>query len=129
MRLCEWHCASPRGEKNHRQHRAREFRIANIIRTRRTPLRSEAREGGESAFSGRADRKRKDGALKSILDSSFRYTPSSATDLRKTFARVRLEQQAELRPGEQERIAQDQQTSGDLSAGARYAALVSAGED
>jgi len=67
--------------------------------------------------------------LKSILDSSFRYTPSSATDLRKTFARVRLEQQAELRPGQQERIAQDQQTSGDLSGGARYAAFVSAGED
>ena len=52
VRLCEWHCATPPGEKNHRQHRAREFRIANIIRTRRTPLRSEAREGGESAFQG-----------------------------------------------------------------------------
>lgn len=29
---------------------------------------------------------------KSILDRSFRYTPSSATDLRKTFAKVRREQ-------------------------------------
>lgn len=27
--------------------------------------------------------------MKSILDSSFRYTPSSKTDLRKTFARIR----------------------------------------
>lgn len=30
-------------------------------------------------------------AMKSILDPSFRYTPSAATDLRKTFARVRRE--------------------------------------
>jgi hypothetical protein len=30
--------------------------------------------------------------MKSILDRSFRYTPSSQTDLRKTFARVRREQ-------------------------------------
>jgi len=29
--------------------------------------------------------------MKSILDPSFRYVPSSATDLRKTFARVRRE--------------------------------------
>lgn len=35
--------------------------------------------------------------MKSILDSSFRYTPSAQTDLRKTFARLRREQrQAEL---------------------------------
>jgi hypothetical protein len=34
--------------------------------------------------------------LKSILDSSFKYTHSSATDVRKTFARVRLEQQAQV---------------------------------
>ena len=27
--------------------------------------------------------------MKSILDSSFRYTPSSKTDLKKTFARIR----------------------------------------
>ena len=31
--------------------------------------------------------------MKSILDPTFRYTPSSATDLRKTFARVRREMQ------------------------------------
>lgn len=31
-------------------------------------------------------------AVKSILDRSFRYTPSTQTDLRKTFARVRREQ-------------------------------------
>jgi hypothetical protein len=30
--------------------------------------------------------------VKSILDRSFRYTPSAHTDLRKTFARVRREQ-------------------------------------
>jgi hypothetical protein len=30
--------------------------------------------------------------MKSILDPSFRYTPSAGTDLRKTFARVRREQ-------------------------------------
>lgn len=34
--------------------------------------------------------------MKSILDSSFKYTHSSATDVRKTFARVRLEQQAQV---------------------------------
>jgi hypothetical protein len=36
--------------------------------------------------------------MKSILDSSFRYTKSVDTDLRKTFARIRREQrkQAEL---------------------------------
>ena len=30
--------------------------------------------------------------MKSILDRSFRYTPSSNTDLRKTFAKLRREQ-------------------------------------
>ena len=29
--------------------------------------------------------------MKSILDPSFRYVPSAATDVRKTFARVRRE--------------------------------------
>jgi hypothetical protein len=29
--------------------------------------------------------------MKSILDPSFRYTPSVETDLRKTFARIRRE--------------------------------------
>jgi hypothetical protein len=33
------------------------------------------------------------GNVKSILDPSFRYTPSTSTDLRKTFARVRREMQ------------------------------------
>jgi hypothetical protein len=32
--------------------------------------------------------------MKSILDSAFRYTPSTQTDLRKTFARLRREQRA-----------------------------------
>jgi hypothetical protein len=30
--------------------------------------------------------------MKSILDPTFRYTSSAATDLRKTFARIRREQ-------------------------------------
>ena len=29
--------------------------------------------------------------MKSILDKSFRYTPSAQTDLKKTFARLRRE--------------------------------------
>jgi hypothetical protein len=33
--------------------------------------------------------------MKSILDRSFRYTSSAQTDVRKTFARVRREQQLE----------------------------------
>lgn len=32
-------------------------------------------------------------SMKSILDRSFRYTSSAQTDVRKTFARVRREQQ------------------------------------
>jgi len=32
--------------------------------------------------------------MKSILDRSFRYTPSVQTDVRKTFARIRREQQS-----------------------------------
>ncbi len=34
--------------------------------------------------------------MKSILDRSFRYTPSAQTDLRKTFARVRRAQAREM---------------------------------
>lgn len=33
--------------------------------------------------------------MKSVLDSSFRYTPSTETDVRKTFDRIRREQLAE----------------------------------
>jgi hypothetical protein len=37
--------------------------------------------------------------MKSILDRSFRYVPSTQTDLRKTFARIRREkQQKQARP-------------------------------
>ena len=36
--------------------------------------------------------------MKSILDRSFRYTPSSKTDLRKTFAKLRREQRLNTRP-------------------------------
>ncbi|MGZ5095071.1 MAG: hypothetical protein ACXWCY_19680 [Burkholderiales bacterium] len=35
--------------------------------------------------------------MKHILDPSFRYTPSFATDLRKTFKRIRRQQQAQAR--------------------------------
>jgi hypothetical protein len=36
--------------------------------------------------------KRRETCVKSILDSSFRYTNSVETDLRKTFARIRRQQ-------------------------------------
>jgi hypothetical protein len=36
--------------------------------------------------------------MKSILDPSFRYTPSAGTDLRKTFARVRRELLRQVQP-------------------------------
>ena len=32
------------------------------------------------------------GHVKSILDQSFRYTPSNETDLKKTFAKIRRQQ-------------------------------------
>lgn len=35
--------------------------------------------------------------MKSILDPDFRYTSSDATDLRKTFARIRMQQRMEAR--------------------------------
>jgi len=37
------------------------------------------------------------GHVKSILDRSFRYTPSSETDLKKTFAKIRREQRLQER--------------------------------
>jgi hypothetical protein len=36
--------------------------------------------------------------MKSILDRSFKYTPSSKTDLRKTFAKLRREQRLNNKP-------------------------------
>jgi hypothetical protein len=36
--------------------------------------------------------------MKSILDRSFKYTPSSKTDLRKTFAKLRREQRLNTKP-------------------------------
>jgi len=36
---------------------------------------------------------------KSILDPSFRYTPSYDTDVRKTFERMRREREAQARAG------------------------------
>jgi hypothetical protein len=35
--------------------------------------------------------------VKSILNRSFRYTPSHETDLRKTFAKIRREQRLQAR--------------------------------
>jgi hypothetical protein len=34
--------------------------------------------------------------MKSVFDSSFKYTPSFKTDVRKTFDRIRLEQQTQI---------------------------------
>jgi hypothetical protein len=42
--------------------------------------------------------------MKSILDSSFSYTPSDQTDVRKTFAKIRREQLAQI--GREEEDAQ-----------------------
>ncbi len=39
--------------------------------------------------------------MKSILDPSFRYVSSVATDLRKTFARIRRDRRLALRKGKQ----------------------------
>jgi hypothetical protein len=38
--------------------------------------------------------------MKSILDPTFRYTPACATDIRKTFARVRREQLKAAKPNQ-----------------------------
>jgi len=35
--------------------------------------------------------------MKSLLDPTFRYVPSTQTDIRKTFARIRREARAEER--------------------------------
>jgi hypothetical protein len=40
------------------------------------------------------------GLMKSILDRTFRYTPSFNTDLKKTFARVQRERRTELEKSE-----------------------------
>lgn len=45
---------------------------------------------------------------RSILDRSFQYTPSSQTDLKKTFAKIRREQRAQE---EQNRKAADERLS------------------
>ena len=49
---------------------------------------------GEDSFSTISGRWHKGGRMKSILDPTFRYTPSVQTDIRKTFARIRREQRA-----------------------------------
>ena len=40
--------------------------------------------------------------MKSILDPSFKYVPSTQTDIRKTFARVRREARTRERPGRED---------------------------
>jgi hypothetical protein len=40
----------------------------------------------------------------SILDSRFKYVPSTATDIRKTFARVRREQEKARREAQRGRL-------------------------
>jgi len=49
--------------------------------------------------------------MKSILDSSFSYTPSAQTDIRKTFARIRGELHAEQQARRRSGVA-DVQTNG-----------------
>jgi len=41
--------------------------------------------------------------MKSVLDPTFRYTPSTHTDLRKTFARLRREARAQAAQNEESR--------------------------
>ncbi len=41
--------------------------------------------------------------MKSLLDPTFRYTPSAETDIRKTFARVRREMRQRQRVDERPR--------------------------
>jgi hypothetical protein len=41
--------------------------------------------------------------LKTILDNDFRYRPSFDTDVKKTFERIRREQQQALRQGQHDR--------------------------
>lgn len=43
-------------------------------------------------------------AVKSILDKSFKYRDSANTDIRKTFERIRREQEAKKRAEQQHRI-------------------------
>ena len=52
---------------------------------------------GALSLPGTKQRNRKGSKMKRILDPSFRYKPSFATDLRKTFERVRRELQAGAR--------------------------------
>jgi hypothetical protein len=40
--------------------------------------------------------------MKSILDPAFRYVPAAQSDIRRTFARIRREQEAERRRREEE---------------------------
>ena len=49
--------------------------------------------------------------MKSILDPAFRYTPSSSTDIRKTFARVRRE----LRRQSASNVRQDADNAGKVT--------------
>jgi hypothetical protein len=48
------------------------------------------------------ERSASEASMKSILDPSFRYTPSASTDLRKTFARVRREMRRQAQAAEVE---------------------------
>jgi hypothetical protein len=46
--------------------------------------------------------------MKSILDSSFKYTPSCETDVRKTFERIRREQRDQHSAGQEAQIQEEQ---------------------
>jgi len=63
-------------------------------------LRAIVKSGGDAGDSNIRSNKPEGVAMKSILDRSFRYTPSSHTDVRKTFARIRREHRQAVRTGQ-----------------------------
>ena len=59
--------------------------------------------------------------MKTIFDRDFRYVPSVATDLRKTFARIRREQQSNTQSRNARSIADARENVVTLSVKARTA--------
>jgi hypothetical protein len=61
------------------------------------------------------------GDMKTIFDRDFKYVPSVATDLRKTFARIRREQQSNKQSQNARSIAEAREKVVTLSVKARTA--------
>jgi hypothetical protein len=61
------------------------------------------------------------GDMKTIFDRDFKYVPSVATDLRKTFARIRREQQSNKQSQNARSIAEARENVVTLSVKARTA--------